>query len=135
MSKTQPKIWDVWRGPYIIVKERSPWVYKVEHLVSGKLITPHVARLRYYADSQMNVTTDHLNLIALEDQSNSRVEKFGELDYRNDAWHVDVRWLGFEPESNTRKPCSNMLADVPEMFEKYLSDHPQQDIVKLVRRF
>ena len=47
-----------WTGPYHIVDEISPLVFQVESLVDQSKLLVHATRLRFYADSKLNVTEE-----------------------------------------------------------------------------
>ena len=52
------KLMATWTGPWRVVGAHHPHVFEIQNIVSGRVQTAHVARLRFYADSQLNVTAD-----------------------------------------------------------------------------
>ncbi|CAM9817241.1 unnamed protein product [Sphacelaria rigidula] len=53
-----PKLMATWTGPWRMVGAHHPHVFEIQYIVPGRVQTAHVARLRFYADSQLNVTAD-----------------------------------------------------------------------------
>ena len=57
-----PKLMATWTGPWRVVGAHHPHLFEIQKIVSGRVHTAHVARLRFYADSQLNVTADVKNV-------------------------------------------------------------------------
>ena len=53
-----PKLMATWTGPWRVVGAHHPHVFEIQNIVSGRVQTAHVARLRFHADSQLNVTAE-----------------------------------------------------------------------------
>ena len=53
-----PKLMSTWTGPWSVVGADHSHVYSVQNIVSGKVHTAHVARLRFYADADLNITAE-----------------------------------------------------------------------------
>ena len=53
-----PKLISTWTGPWRVVGANHSHVYSVQNIVSGKVHTAHVARLRFYADADLNITAE-----------------------------------------------------------------------------
>ena len=49
-------------GPWRVVGAHHPRLFEIQNIVSGRVHTAHVARLRFYPDSQLNVTADVKNV-------------------------------------------------------------------------
>ena len=61
MTRSSEKLmatWSTWR----VVGSHHPHLFEIQNIVSGRVDTAHVARLRFYADSQLNVTADVKNV-------------------------------------------------------------------------
>ena len=50
-----PKLMSTWTGPWRVVRADHSHVYSAQNVVSGKGHTAHVARLRFYADADLNI--------------------------------------------------------------------------------
>ena len=57
-----PKLMATWTGPWRVVGAHHPHLFEIQNIVSGRVHTAHVDRLRFYADSQLNVTADVKNV-------------------------------------------------------------------------
>ena len=53
-----PKLLSTWTGPWRVVEANYSPVYSVQNIVSGKVHTAHVARLRFYADANLNISAE-----------------------------------------------------------------------------
>ena len=47
-----------WTGPWRVLGADPSQVYSVQNIVYGKMNTAHVARLRFYADADLNITAE-----------------------------------------------------------------------------
>ena len=45
-----------WTGPWRVTNAPTPHIYRVQDIVSGKVTTAHVARLKFYKGSSLGVT-------------------------------------------------------------------------------
>ena len=53
-----PKLMVTWTGSWRVVGAHHPQGFETQNIVSGRVRPTHVARLRFYTDSQLNVTAD-----------------------------------------------------------------------------
>ena len=51
-----------WTGPWRVANDDKELVYAVQHLVTGELLDVHVARMRFYADDQLEITVELLKV-------------------------------------------------------------------------
>ncbi|CAN0030715.1 unnamed protein product, partial [Sphacelaria rigidula] len=54
-----PKLMATRTGSWRVVAAHHPHVFEIQNSVSGRVQTARVARLRFYADSQLNDATMH----------------------------------------------------------------------------
>ena len=47
-----------WTGQWRVVGANHSHVYSVQNIVTGKVHTAHVARQRFYADADLNITAE-----------------------------------------------------------------------------
>ena len=57
-----PKLMATWTGPWRVVGTHHPRLFEIQNIDSGRVHTADLARLRFYADSQLNVTADVKNV-------------------------------------------------------------------------
>ena len=53
-----PKLMSTWTGPWRVVEADHFHVYPVQNIFSAKVHTAHVARLRFYAVADLNITAE-----------------------------------------------------------------------------
>ena len=92
-----PKLMATWTGPWRVVGAHHPHLFEIQNIVSGRVHTAHVARLRFYADSQLNVTADVKNVFQHAFNQGqfqmAGVVRVAEADDRSLIVLVD--WVGF----------------------------------------
>ena len=118
--KLQSKLQAIWRGPYRVVRIISAHIYEVEHLVSGLLVEAHIQRLKFFADSDMDVTIPLQDTITQQDTSGYFFERI--IDYMffdNNHW-VRIQWVGFSVLEATWEPLDAVHADDPKLVPAYL---------------
>ena len=78
-------------------------VYSVQNIVSGKVHTAHVARLRFYADADLNITAEVKDFFQHSyAQGECRMNALMHVaeDHQGDVI-VLVDWEGFDAEERT----------------------------------
>ena len=90
-----------WTGPWRVVGANHSHVYSVQNIVSGKVHTAYVARLRFYADADLNITAEIRDVFQHsyaqgECQMNALMHVAE--DYQGDVI-VFVDWEGFDAEN------------------------------------
>lgn len=116
-----------WKGPYQIVKQSSDWDFTIKHLVSSKCMQAHACRLKFYCDSQLNVTADlQQQIMHDQNQNGYTVESI----VGHSATHLHIKWLGFDEQDNTWEPFDIIKEDIPDMVREYLSNLDDQDKFK-----
>ena len=87
-------------------------------IVSGRVHTAHVARLRFYADSQLNVTADVKNVFHHAFNQGlfqmAGIVRVAEADDRSLIELVD--WVGFEVDERTWEPFKEIFEAAPELL-------------------
>ena len=111
-----------WTGPWRGVGAHNPHLFEIQSIVSGRVHTAHVARLRFYAYSQLNVTADVKNVFqhALNQGQlqMAGVVRVAEADDRSPIVLVD--WVGFEVDERTWEPFKDIFEAAPEFLPKEL---------------
>ena len=89
-----------------MVGAHHPHVFEIQNIFSGRVHTANVARLRFYADSQLNVTADVKNVLQHAfDKGQFQmvvVVRVAEADDRSVIVLVDG--VGFEVDERTWEP-------------------------------
>jgi len=117
-----PKLMATWTGPWRVVGAHHPHLFEIQNIVSGRVHTAHVARLRFYADSQLNVTADVKNVFQHAFNQGqfqmAGVVRVAEADDRSLIVLVD--WVGFEVDERTWEPFKEIFEAAPEFLAKEL---------------
>ena len=117
-----PKLMATWTGPWRVVGAHHPHVFEIQNIVTGRVQTAHVARLRFYADSQLNVTADVKNVFQHAYNQGqfqmAGVVRVAEAEDRSLIVLVD--WVGFEVEERTWEPLKDIFEAAPEFLAKEL---------------
>lgn len=94
----QRKFSFLWTGPFRLTNIISPYIFDIQHLISGKIFTAHRSRLRFFRNSDINVTKEILEQVSFQDGQFNIVEKL--LDIREDhgVIHLQVHLCVLEGE-------------------------------------
>ena len=93
---------------------------EIQTVVLGRFHTAHVARLHFYAGSQLNVTAD-VNDEFQHAFNQGQFQMAGIVhvaEAEDRLLIVLVDWVGFEVEERTWKPSTNIFEAAPEFLEK-----------------
>ena len=128
ISKNGHKLQVQWRGPQRINRVESNLVFECQDLINEQLSLVHANRLKFYADSQLNVTQELLDTIDHNDPHYNTVTKLLDLRYNRSTreYEVQAKWRGFSHEEPTWEPLANLHEDIPEMLENFLQAFSNQ---------
>jgi RNase H-like domain found in reverse transcriptase/Integrase zinc binding domain/Chromo (CHRromatin Organisation MOdifier) domain len=119
-----------WRGPRRIVAAHADTVFDIECPLNKKIHRVHANRLKFYADSQLNMTEELLDTINSNDAPLYVVDKL--LDLRQDpdtlTFEVLVSWLNYASADNTWEPLANVQEDIPVRLQKFLTSFTNRDL-------
>ncbi|KAG3152173.1 hypothetical protein PC128_g22832 [Phytophthora cactorum] len=107
----------------------KPHSFVIQHLISGRYYDVHASRLKFYADSELNQTTELLELVSrqrmvlgVEDIRNHRF---------NDAlvrWELQVSWMGLQAIEDSWEPLDVLAQDVPVKVRDYIIASGDDDL-------
>jgi hypothetical protein len=107
-------------------------VFEIQHLLSGELSSAHISRLVFYADAQLDVTTeikDHVELV--ESQGLFEMERLVRVRRSDDKLEALVAWAGFEEAEWTWEPLDHLLHDRREFVTKQLGQLKLSKVIRL----
>eukprot|EP00644_Phytophthora_capsici_P010649 jgi/Phyca11/104084/e_gw1.9.846.1 len=117
-----------WVGPFKVVAA-GPYTFEIEHLVTGRKYEVHPSRLKFYADAELNTTTELLELVSSQGMLLG-VDRF--IDHRfNQAfnrWELLVSWLGLQAVENSWEPLDILLQDVTTKVREYVASSNDDDL-------
>ena len=122
-----------WKGPRRISRVVSEYVYEVEDLVDQTHAVVHANRLKFYADSHLDVTEELLDTIDHNEPHYNTVEKLMDLRFNeaSEKFEVQVKWKGFDHEKPTWEPFENIQEDVPDLSTRFLDKFPNRTLVRM----
>jgi hypothetical protein len=131
VAKPQPtvsKLEAVWRGPYTVVEAISEHLYRVKSLDGLQTFVSHTSRVKYFADSDMDVTAKLIDTVNSQDKWISTYVPAEVLDSQLDVhgdMYVLVRWEGFTTVEATWEPLEQFWEDAPNLLDEFLSKYPR----------
>ena len=98
------------------------YVYSVQNIVSGAVHSAHVARLRFYADSQLQITAELKDVFQISyAQGECRMSALVHVA-EDDGGNIIVlvHWEGFNSEERTWESLRKIHSSAPEFVVKEL---------------
>ena len=97
-----------WTGQWRVATDDKEHVHAVQHLVTGELRDFHEARMRFYADDQLEITGELLKVFQqLENQGEYHMPGISAIKRAasGDEFVVKVAWEGLEEAESTWAPA------------------------------
>ena len=114
--KSKPR----WTGPYRVISCESDCDFIIEHLVTNGKFHAHASRLKYYCDSDLEITAD-LKYQITHDEMRYKVEKILGHQINSDGMiQLKIQWPGFDPEDASLEPFNILYEDAPELVPNYV---------------
>ncbi|ETV64464.1 hypothetical protein H257_18660 [Aphanomyces astaci] len=109
-----------WCDPAVVTEVTSNWVYDVENLLTHDVRPVHTSRLKFYADCDLDVTSELLAHVA-QNSGGFEVEAMVDARYvpTTNVYELLIKWRGLEDAENSWKPANNIFADLPVMFKAF----------------
>ena len=132
LSQSGSKLNVKWKGPYRVVRIMNEFVSIVEGLVNGKEMEVNNSRLKFYSDSELNITEELLKTISHYEPHYETITKMLGLRFNSETGNCEVqcRWRNFSHEEPTLEPISNLHIDGPEMLDRFLKKHTNRKLVR-----
>eukprot|EP00903_Cladosiphon_okamuranus_P017345 g15980.t1 len=122
-SGLTPKLASTWTGPWRVVTAQQEHVYGVQNIISGEVRDVHVARMRFYSDSELDITSDLKEVFQHSfNQGEFEMEALINIGESHDGsgYLVRVRWSGFEADEDTWEPLKTLWEDAPTFVKQQL---------------
>jgi hypothetical protein len=114
---------------YKITACNSDCDFTILHLVTNESIHAHSSRLKYYCDSDLEVTADLKHQIT-HDEMRYKIQKIRDHDVKEDGIFLLIEWEGFDEEDSTWEPINIINDDVPGLVKKYVFNLKDKDKMK-----
>ncbi|OWZ00171.1 hypothetical protein PHMEG_00028706, partial [Phytophthora megakarya] len=120
-ERRHSKLLVTWVGPYVITRADSH-SFRVRHLITGAEQDVHASRLKFYADSDLEVTEELLEHVAAQ----GIVLKVKQLikhkwNEQSRGFELLVSWCGLETIENSWEPLQSLAKDVPALIHDYVA--------------
>ncbi|POM74202.1 Hypothetical protein PHPALM_8882 [Phytophthora palmivora] len=102
------KLLVTWIGPYLVTRADSH-TFRVRHLVTCSEQDVHASRLKFYADSDLEVTEELLEHVAAQG-----------IIMKTQSLELLVSWYGFEYIENSWELLQSLIKDVPALVRSYV---------------
>jgi hypothetical protein len=130
-----------WTGPHQVVGAVSPYVFETEPMlpVRGRQRreTVHIVRIRRFSTALLGQPADAraVEQAALHDYPDNVVQRIvGHLVDDHGVMCLTVRWLGYDAAHDSPEPIANLVEDVPDIVQQYLTEHRDQPACARVLR-
>lgn len=134
-EKHANKLLVTWLGPYQVVRSDTH-SFRVKHLVTGDELDVHASRLKFYADSSLNVTSELREHVASQGILLA-VEQL--LDHRWNGeihdYELKVRWKGLEPIEDSYEPLQSLARDINMLVGSYVTTVSDADLSDYWKRY
>ncbi|OWY97113.1 hypothetical protein PHMEG_00032440 [Phytophthora megakarya] len=114
------KLLVTWQGPCEVVRADTH-SFRIRHLVTGEELDVHASRLKFYADSKLDITEEILEHVASQG-INMAVDGF-----KNHRWNssmkyyeVLVSWKGLESVEDSWEPLKSLATEVRVLVGQYI---------------
>ena len=117
------KLVSSWTGPWRVVNDDRDHLYVVQNIVTGETRDVHVARMLFYCDAILRVTSRLQDSFQhLEHQAEYHIRGIPEIKKATlgDEYVVLVQWERLDEAKSTWEPVSRILEDAPAMLKKQI---------------
>lgn len=132
VAKDGHKLRVKWRGPRRVTRCVSEYIFEVQDLITLTHTLVHANRLKFYADSQLNVSEELLDTIAHNDPHFQTIEQLRDLRFNasSETYEVSVQWKGFDHEEPTWEPLIAIHEDVPDLLSNFFTTFSNKETVR-----
>jgi len=118
-------------GPRRITEVLNDWVYEVEDLVTQKKEKVHAERLKFYSESELEVTEELRNQIAHNDEK-FEIDEILDIKYEEQygRYMILIRWKNFGDDENTWEFIEEIWETTREVVKNYLKKKDSKKSIK-----
>lgn len=129
-EKHVDKLLVTWIGPYVVIGE-SEHSFRVKNLATAQEVDVHPSRLKFYAESSLEVTEELVEHVASQGIV-MRVQEFKEHRWneRSQDYEILVKWHGLETIEDSWEPVKSLAKDVHQLVKEYVESVADTDLSK-----
>ncbi|KAE8996877.1 hypothetical protein PR002_g19194 [Phytophthora rubi] len=129
-EKHKNKLQVTWIGPYRVVRAEAH-SFRVQHLITGEEHDVHASRLKFYADSSLNVTEELLEHVAAQGILLA-VDKLKAHRWNAEIndFEVLVSWKGLETIEDSYEPMEGLATDIRVLLGNYVAQAGDPQLTK-----
>ncbi|KAE8884486.1 hypothetical protein PF003_g31408 [Phytophthora fragariae] len=111
-----------WVGPFKVIDALSH-SFIIEHLITKACHDVHGSRLKFYADSSLDITEEMMQHVSNQGLL-LNVERFCGARYNDELsrWELEVSWQGLEDAENSYEGLEELFNDVPAKVAEYVAE-------------
>ncbi|KAE9347273.1 hypothetical protein PF008_g7885 [Phytophthora fragariae] len=111
-----------WVGPFKVIDALSH-SFIIEHLITKARHDVHGSRLKFYADSSLDITEEMMQHVSNQGLL-LNVERFCGARYNDELsrWELEVSWQGLEDAENSYEGLEELFNDVPAKVAEYVAE-------------
>ncbi|ETM02791.1 hypothetical protein L917_00835 [Phytophthora nicotianae] len=108
---------------------------EIQNLITGQRKEAHASRLKFYADSSLDVTED-LMLHVAQNSEGYVVDSLLKARYNQQEkrHEIKVSWRGLDVIEDSWEPADILLQDVPVAVKAFFREHGKQAPVRALRK-
>jgi hypothetical protein len=131
LNKSKQKLKARWTGPRRITEVLNDWVYEVEDLITQKKEKVHAERLKFYSESDLEVTEELRNQIAHNDEK-FEIDEILDIKYEEQygRYMILIRWKNFGDDENTWEFIDEVWETTREVVKNYLKKKDSKKSIK-----
>lgn len=129
------KLLVTWVGPYVVTRADSH-SFRVRQLVTGAEQDVHASRLKFYADSDLEVTDELLEHVASQGIV-LKVESIVKHRWNDQSqgFELLVSWCDLETIKDSWEPLQSLTHDVSVLVDAYISRTNDADLMTTFKKF
>ncbi|OWZ03927.1 hypothetical protein PHMEG_00024262 [Phytophthora megakarya] len=111
-----------WVGPFRVIEALSH-SFIIEHLITKARHDVHGSRLKFYADSSLEITEEMVQHVSNQGLL-LNVERFCSARFNDELsrWELEVSWQGLEEVENSYEGLEELFNDVPAKVAAYVAE-------------
>eukprot|EP00173_Palmaria_palmata_P004670 Plantae.Rhodophyta-Palmaria_palmata.ctg6820.p1 GENE.Plantae.Rhodophyta-Palmaria_palmata.ctg6820~~Plantae.Rhodophyta-Palmaria_palmata.ctg6820.p1 ORF type:complete len:184 (+),score=28.29 Plantae.Rhodophyta-Palmaria_palmata.ctg6820:45-596(+) len=109
-----------WKGPYVVVRCLSEYIFVVKNLLSGAEEKVHGRRLKFFRNSSFEVTEEVQENLDYQQGELLVVESIDDIRRKDEKVELQVNWKGFGKEENDWVRLDLVKEDVSVLVKEAL---------------